>query len=63
MTEHKFHRMHIPTGNVTEGIFSASHSEVFTEDAIYAAKTIEQTKLFLVNRWNANLPKDWKYWI
>lgn len=63
MSAHKFNRMHIPSGRVTEGEFNASHSEIFAAPDYYAFKVIEQTKLFLVNKWNANLPKEWKYWL
>lgn len=63
MTEHKFHRLHIPSGNLTEGTFNVSHSYVFANGANYSIKTVEHTKLSLMNRWNAIHPKDWKYWI
>ena len=61
----KFKRLHIPSGTIYEGEFNASHHMAFTEDQAryFSPRMISRIKLEIINDWNRQMPKHWKYWL
>lgn len=59
----QYKRMHLPSGHEYTGTFNASHDSCFADPAGYPMRHIQARMLDLVNAWNRQQPKTWKYWV
>lgn len=59
----KFYRMHIPNKVITEGEFNKYHHRLFDASYPVAYDELKAIALSLINEWNRESPKVWKYWL
>lgn len=66
MTKHKTFtckRLHLPTGRVTKVTFNASHSVCFLTPNHFAPNRIKKVIANLIDEWNRDQPKTWRYYL